>query len=162
MGGCLPHCVYGISIPGVEFAELFYKQLEIEKSEASKIILLKEFQSNETISHSPIGDVQWWLNSAILSKRHKSHGPIDLEVATDASKQGWGDSLGESVTGRRWSLSESSLHINEPELKAVLLGLQSLCKRGRTAISNYCLIMLHFTMLRFLSQEDGRYSVSSV
>lgn len=51
------------------------------------------------LSDLALGDVQWWLNSALLSKRHINHGPIALELATDASKQGWGASVGDSVTG---------------------------------------------------------------
>ena len=42
---------------------------------------------------------------SIGSYWHINHGPIDLELATDASKEGWGASLGESVTGGRWSSS---------------------------------------------------------
>ena len=66
---------------------------------------------------------------AILSKRHVNHEPIDLELApADASKKGWVASFGESVKGGRWFLSESTLHVNVLELKAVLLRLQPLCK----------------------------------
>ena len=64
--------------------------------------------------------------------RQINHGPIDLELVIEASKQGWGASLGESVRGRWFSLSESTLHINVLELKAVLLGLQSLCKEMKS------------------------------
>ena len=109
--------------PGVEFAELFYKQLEIVKSEALKNAKAN-FEAVMKLSDVALEDVWCWLNRAILSKRHINHRPIDLKQATDASKEGWGASLGESVRGGGgWSLSESTLHINVLELKAVLLGL---------------------------------------
>jgi hypothetical protein len=126
-------CLIGFMVsctPGVEFAELFCKLLEIEKSEALKNEK-GNFEAVMKLSDIALGDVQWWLNNAILSKRHINHGPIALELATDASQQGWGASLGDSVTGGRWSPSESILHINVLELKAVLLGLQSLCKEEK-------------------------------
>ena len=94
-------CLIGFMVsctPGVEFAELFCKQLEIEKSEALKNAK-GNFEAVMKLSNIALEDVRWWLNRAILSKRHINHGPIDLELATDASKEGWGASLGESVTG---------------------------------------------------------------
>ena len=151
-------CLIGFMVsctPGVEFAELFYKQLEIEKSEALKNAK-GNFEAVMKLSDVAVEDVRWSLNRAILSKRHINHGPIDLELATDASKEGWGASLGESVTGGRWSLSESTLHINVLELKAVLLGLQSLCKE-----QNNCHIKLlsdNTTAVSYLRKMGGTHS----
>ena len=48
-------------------------------------------------------------------------------LTTDASNMGWGAVCGNTSTGGLWSLEEQRNHINYLELKAVLLGLQSLC-----------------------------------
>ena len=75
-------------IPGVEFAELFYRQLEIEKSEALKYAI-GNFEAIMELSHTALGDIQWWLDNALSSKRHVSHGV--MELATDSGyRQGGG------------------------------------------------------------------------
>ena len=52
-------------------------------------------------------------------------------IASDASKLGWGAVSCGLRTGGRWSLSESTLHINVLELKAALFGLMSFGKAWR-------------------------------
>ena len=47
-----------------------------------------------------------------------------LQLFTDASNEGWGAHLGDHTTKGVWSDSESQLHINFLELKAVLLALK--------------------------------------
>ena len=56
------------------------------------------------------------------------HGKISHTLYTDGSTQGWGACLNDTTTGGRWSSTEERHHINYLELKAILLGLQSLCK----------------------------------
>ena len=54
-----------------------------------------------------------------------------LQIFTDASNEGWGAHLGDSIARGVWSDTESHFHINFLELKAVLLALKSfehLCK----------------------------------
>ncbi len=81
---------------------------------------------------------------------------MDLELATDASKQGWGASLDNSVTGGRWSLSESLLHINVLELNAVLLGLQSLCKEKKDC--HIKILSDNTTAVSYLKKMGGTHS----
>jgi hypothetical protein len=80
-----------------------------------------------TLSDKAKSDIQWWISDAHLSKKAINHGSIDLTINTDASLQGWGASLEHKTAGGRWSNVEKEHHINYLELKAVLLGLQSLC-----------------------------------
>ena len=57
-------CLIGFMVsctPGVEFAELFYKQLEIEKSEALKNAK-GNFEAVMKLSDVALEDVRWWLN----------------------------------------------------------------------------------------------------
>ena len=72
-------------------------------------------------------DISWWIRNALTSKKRIDHGKIRHTLYTDASTKGWGANLGNTTTGGWWSPSES-YHINYLELKAILLGLQSLCK----------------------------------
>ena len=51
-----------------------------------------------------------------------------MTLTTDDSNIGWGTVLGENDTGGLWSPMELEFHINYLEMKAVLLGLKSLCK----------------------------------
>ena len=73
-------------------------------------------------------DISWWIRNALTSKRRTDHGKINHTLYTDASTQGWGASLNDTTIWGRWSSSEESHHNNFLELKASLLGLQSLCK----------------------------------
>ena len=114
--------------PGVEFGELFYRQLEIEKS-ASLKSKKGNFDANMSLSEKARSDIQWWISNAHLSKKVINHGGIDFTMSTDASLLGWGASLENTTAGEQWSNVEREHLINYLELKAVLLGLQSLCNR---------------------------------
>ena len=113
--------------PGVEYGELFYRQLEIEKAAALKTTN-GDFDQTMPLSTLASADISWWIRNALTSKRRIDHGKISHTLYTDASTQGWGANLNNTTTGGRWSNSEESHHINYLELKAILLGLQSLCK----------------------------------
>lgn len=111
--------------PGVEYGELFYCQLEIEKAAALKIY---NWDFEQTIQ---IGICRYFLGirNALTSKRRIDHGKISNTLYTDSSTQGWGASLKDTTTGGRWSSSEEVHHIIYLEFKAILLGLQSsFCK----------------------------------
>jgi ribonuclease HI len=56
-------------------------------------------------------------------------GNPGLTLTTDASTRGWGAVCGGRKTGGLWSLEEQTFHINYLEMKAVLLGLKSLCNK---------------------------------
>ena len=49
-------------------------------------------------------------------------------LTTDASTLGWGAALENVRAGGSWDQTEQQYHINWLEMKAVLLGLRSLCK----------------------------------
>ena len=66
--------------------------------------------------------LQWWLKEVNVLTGQPLH-PIKhaLQIFTDASKEGWGAHLNERTARGSWSPSESRLHINYLELKAVSL-----------------------------------------
>ena len=57
------------------------------------------------------------------------YSPPQLELETDACLTGWGAICGDAKTGGQWAQDELD-HINCLELKAILLGLKSLCKNN--------------------------------
>ena len=69
--------------------------------------------------------LQWWLDENNVLSGQPLH-PLQhaLQLFTDASNEGWGAHLGDHTAKGVWSDSESQLHINFLELKAVLLALK--------------------------------------
>ena len=142
--------------PRVEFGELFYRQLEIEKSVALKVEK-GNFDAKMTLSDKARSDIHWWISNAHLSNKVINHGSIDLVISTDASLLGWGASLGQKTAGGRWSNVEKEHHINYLELKAVLLGLQSLC----SSVSNSHVKVLtdNTTAVAYIRNMGGTRSI---
>ena len=111
--------------PGVEYAQIFYRQLEIDNIAALKL-QNGDFDMPMQLSTLARADANWWITSTLTSK-----GKIDNVIYTDASNKGWGGGRASNnvdTTGGQWSIIEARHHINYLELKAVLIGLQSLCK----------------------------------
>ena len=113
-------------LPGVEFGNLYYRQLEMEK-----IIALKEnkgnYEKRMTLSQEAYEQMTWWLDEAKSCPTIIIKGDPTHIIGTDASLLGWGASMGQNKCGGRWSETEKVKHINELELIAILFGLKSLC-----------------------------------
>ena len=104
------------SFPAVEFAEMHYRHLELDK-----ICALRankgNFDSVMSLSAQSKTELTRCVNNVLTASKPISCGNPDLTLTTDASNVGWGAVCGDTSTGGFWSL----------ELKAVLLGLKSLC-----------------------------------
>jgi len=144
--------------PAVEYAELFYQELE---TGMYKTLALKETKGNfdalMTLSDRARSDFKWWIANFQISKKAISHGKIDFTMYTDASTIGWGATLGQTTTGGRWSPEEKEYHINYSELKATLLGLQSLC-----SASTECHIKVltdNTTAVAYICHMGGSHSI---
>ena len=116
------------SFPGVEFGQLFYRQLEIDKAAALKLHK-GDFDQTMMLSDIAKQDLVWWIENVGMGKKI-SHGNPVIVLKTDASLTGWGGGavLKDKDTGGRWTEPESTLHINALELMAVFFGLRTLCK----------------------------------
>ena len=82
--------------------------------------------------------------------------PHELQLFTDASKEGWGAHLNEYTARGVWSLPESKLHINYLELKAVFLALkdfQDLCASNIVLIASD-----NTTVVWYINKEGGMKS----
>ena len=142
--------------PGVKYARLFYRQLEIEKSIAVTNSGWN-FESDMTLSETAKDDIVWWIHHAQTSKRKINHGKITRELRTDASTHGWG-AFSEGVsTGGRWSPQEAQLHINALELLAVFFGLKALCSS-----EHHCHMKVlsdNTTTVAYLRNMGGSHSI---
>ena len=113
------------SFPGVQFGELYYRNLEKDKILALHISK-GDYDSPVYLSNESRSELTWWVNNVDSSFKPIVQEDPDLTLTTDASTRGWGTVFGVQKTGGLWSLEEQAFHINYLELKAVLLGLKSL------------------------------------
>ena len=112
---------------GVEYANLFIKNLE-----RSKNVALKEkkgdFDKFMVISPQMKVDLLWWVKNVKTQVYHVERLTISVVIHTDASLLGWGcKSDDESSANGRWNATESTFHINCLELLAIFHALRALC-----------------------------------
>ena len=111
--------------PGVEFATVHYKRLEIIKNKALRA---NKGQWEDIIPICEImkQDMDWWLNNIDNACYPVDIKPFTREIHCDASFYlGWGGTCdGNKATGD-WSAEEINWHINCKELMGALLCLKS-------------------------------------
>ena len=115
------------SFPGVAHGPLYYRALDLNKTEALKVCK-GNFDKRMTLSEESKLELQWWAENILESKNVISHGQPSHVLTTDASLTGWGAVYERSSTGGFWSDEEKLHHINYLELLALFLGLQTYCK----------------------------------
>ena len=139
---------------------VFYGGAHIKALETCKNKALKRnkgnFERQTRISFEGWIDIQWWME-----KVGYAPNPIRLDnpaviITTDASLQGWGAHIGDLATGGRWLPEEADAHINVLELRAVLLGLQSLVRNENTHIQ---IFTDNTTTLAYIRKMGGTKSV---
>ena len=103
--------------------------------------------------------LDWWLDKTNVLKGQPLH-PLQhaLQIFTDASNEGWGAHLGGSTARGVWSESESRLHINFLELKAVLLALKSFERQCKGQI--VLIATDNTTVVSYINKEGGMRSGS--
>ena len=75
-------------------------------------------------------DLRWWTDLTNLEAGRSLRRAVpEICLFTDASRTGWGASLGPEVTSGLWSMVDLDLHINVLELRAIRLGLAAFTKR---------------------------------
>ena len=115
------------SLPAVNYGELFYRFLEMDKIKALRNSR-GEFDGLMFLSPESKKEISWWLENIDDSfKPIRIPGPQHV-LTTDSSKLGWGADFKNQQTGGRWSILETEKHINILELQAVLFGLKAFCK----------------------------------
>ena len=112
------------SFPAFEKGQLFYRRLEIAKTEALSCCN-NDFDSHMSIFGKARNEISWWIDNISSASSAITHGSPDVSIKTDASLDGWGATLNFSVTGGRWTQEESEFHINYLELLACFLALKA-------------------------------------
>ena len=117
------------SEPGVEYAMLYIKPLEVVKDRELKIHK-GNFDCFMKIPAIVYTTLEWWLENRSSCFKKISHGKPHLVLYSDSSNLGWGayNKTLDIKTGGDWSVQEQKLHINILELKACKLALFTFCK----------------------------------
>ena len=117
--------------PGVPVAPVRYKYLELVRN---RFLAASggNYEALVSLDDHARQLVKWWSHHLHLQCRSLLCDPPSIVITTDASLSGWGAIVGSTETGGHWAREELE-HINVLELKAVLLGLQSLCSDVRGA-----------------------------
>ena len=149
--------ILGSCSPGVKYAPLFYRQLEIEKSRA--IAQNKgNFEAKMYISNKAKSDLSWWITQSQQNSKPTSYGNADVTLQTDASNLGWGaKGTNTEAIGGKWAGQDRFQHINYLELKAAFLGLQALYRNLKD-----CHILLQLdntTAVSYIKNMGGTHSL---
>lgn len=109
--------------PAIQFSWLYTKLLE-----RHKYLCLLKYSSYEATITIPLelhDDLYWWIENIDTGFNPFRLNEFQIEIFSDASKSGWGGySDGRKAYGF-WKEDESSLHINELELRAAFLALKT-------------------------------------
>ena len=117
------------SDPAVELAPLRYKYLEIVRNRE----LARhhgDYRSTITLDDHTRRLITWWIDNIDTQSKSLHSSSPQIEMFSDACLTGWGATTGDAKTGGHWAHVELN-HINVLELKAILLGLTSLCKDSK-------------------------------
>ena len=143
---------------GCEYGPNYLKRLEILKIKCLAKAGRRGFEARMKISWECKDDLKWWLqNVDRSSKRILIQNPA-LTLKTDASSLGWGAVLDQKTGGGRWSIEEATNHINILELKAIELGLKTLCSRVQHD-SGIKILCDNTTSVAYLKHKGGTKSL---
>lgn len=139
----------------VKYSPMYLKNLERIKIDA----LFENNNNFEAIMRLPhfeiSDDLNWWKE-----KIKKSHNPIkrfdfQIEIASDASKTGWGAHSGLNKTHGFWDSSEKEKHINFLELKAAFFAL--LCFADSLYDCDILLRLDNKTAISYINRMGGTH-----
>ena len=98
-------------------------------SRIDKISALKNSGSNYNavmeLCPRSINDLNWWVGNISLASKSIVKSHPSYIIKSDASTLGWGAVLDSLAIGGRWTVSESSSHINYLELLAAFFALKA-------------------------------------
>lgn len=143
--------------PGMQYAPLYYKDLEHEKDQK-----LKQCKGNYD-AHIVISDNSREMISAFLEYSKTAYKPITrkdptLTLYSDSSKTGWGgvNVTHNTHTNGLWSEQEKLEHINILELKAALLTIKALAAEMQNA--HIQIFMDNTVAISYVNKFGGKMS----
>ena len=141
--------------PGVKYAALYYKTLELDKDKALKINK-GDFDGEMYISMQSKECIQWWINNIESASKPISIGPMHRRIETDSSREGYGghDVKNNTEFSGKWSEEDKKFHINYLELKAAFLSIKFFCKN--VSNEHIHLFVDNTVALKYISKMGGR------
>ena len=141
--------------PGVKYAALHYKTLELDKDRALKSNF-GNYDSFMQISSESKLCIKLWIRNIETVNKPISPGKMDRRIETDSSLMGYG---GHDVThdiefSGTWSEQDKQYHINYLELKAAFLCLQFFCEHVTN--EHIHLFLDNTVALKYISKMGGR------
>ena len=110
----------------IKYGQLHNRDLERLKTKALKINK-GNFDKKISIDSHGRQDISFWKNNILVSFSTIRIGNSSFTITTDASTTDWEAVFKNACTGGQFSITESLMHINVLELKAILFGLRLLC-----------------------------------
>lgn len=143
--------------PGVQYAALYYKSMEIERDSALKINK-GNFDGYICISEESQICIQWWIDNIETSFRFISLSKPHRRIESDSSGTGWGchDVTNDVKLHGQWTDIDKLNHINFLELKAAFLALKYLC--SSVTNEHIHLYLDNTTAIKYISKMGGRKS----
>ena len=143
------------SEPGVLYAPLHYKSIELERNLPLKWNI-GDFDSKMTLSTVSHECLNWWISNIDKVFKSISHGPPYRRIETDSSMTGY---CGHDVTNGldisgMWLDNEKELQLNYLELKAVFLSLEAFCADDKNR--HIHIFIDNMVALRYLLKMGGR------
>lgn len=141
------------SEPGVPFAPLYYKLLEIQKDAELKRTR-GQFDQIMIISNECKVCLQWWVDNLKDQSRPIVRPKPNRKIESDSSLIGYGayDSTSGNEYSGIWDKNDKVQHINYLELKAAFLAL----KRFATENEHVKLMLDNTTAIAYLTKMGGR------
>lgn len=141
--------------PGVKYAPLYYKSMEIERDMALKM-QSGNFDAKMNISNQIKEDLKWWIANIDKTFRPISLGPPNRRIESDSSMTGYG---GHDVTFDKefsgcWTAKDKEFHINYLELKAAFLCLKYFCHN--VTKEHIHLYLDNTVAIKYISKMGGR------
>ena len=141
--------------PGVRYAALYYKLMEIERDEALKINR-GNFDATICLSEESRLCIQWWIDNIDTSFRPICLSKPQRRIESDSSGFGWGchDVTNDITMHGEWSYMDKLNHINYLELKAAFQALKVLC--SHVSNEHIYLYLDNKTAIKYISKQGGR------
>ena len=134
-----------------KYGAVHVKEIEREKIEA----LQRErgdFDRHMALSPRARQNITWWVQNIRRSGKDLRDSKPEVVLYTDASNNGWGAHMENETAAGRWSEREKEDHINVLELRAILLGLQSLCRLEEVHVR---IMSDNTTALAYIKHQGG-------
>ena len=139
--------------PAVLPAPLQYRYLQ--QQQIKMLTMYPSYETQFTLNQLSRGELKRWIqNLSLYNGKPIRVAPPDIVIATDAAKTGgWGAVCQGTPAGGQWNQEEIELHINQQELIACKIALQTFLK-NKENISVH-MLMDNTTAIAYLLKMGG-------